>query len=349
MNNNQNNGFPNNQYPNNQYPNNQYSNNQYPNNQYSNNQYSNNQYLNNQYPNNQYQTNQYQNNPNMQYSNNQQTPYRYNNVPVKKQSSGKFVLMVIGIVLGAIVLMSVCSVMLFRLIFGGNGGNNSAQKKEWVQKMNDTFPDDEFTFVSYDKIGAPGLWAVTTKNVIIVSSKNYPGKKITVGWNEDQTKLVTDYNYFKYKDDLGEYYKSVIGRYFSPDDMDVSYLVALDYKTDLKSYTFDEFRKEKAGVYSLIAQMKYTGDFPSEEEATRAIESIIHSLNEEVNMTIYFSHTSVDNDDNAAGNERYDLAMDSPKKIKYLDHYTINWIKTKTDKDIRRDNKNNIYENKDVD
>ncbi len=296
------------------------------------------------YPNNY--PNSYSNNYPNNYPNNQQTPYRNQSVPVKKQSTGKLAAMIVGIVMIGSILLVVGVVIFFRYIYSGK---NSSRNKEWVQKMNDTFPDDEFTYVSYDKIGVTGLGSFRNKNVIVVSSKNLPKRKVTVGWDDNHTQLVTDYNYRVYEDDLDEYYKEVIGRFFTPDDMKVSYMIYFDYKTELKPYTFDEFRESHSDVYNLTAHMKYSGAFPSEEEVTKALESIIYSLDDTVNLTIYMSHDSLDYGDNTEGNERYILSMESPTRIKYLDHYTINWITTKTGKDIRRDIEENIYENKDVD
>jgi hypothetical protein len=120
---------------------------------------------------------------------------------------------------------------IFRYITKGSYGKKSVRNIGWVKKMNDAFPDDEFTYVSYQKVPAGGLWVFNNKNEIIVASKKYPNMKVTVGWNDDHTKVVTDYNYFRYKDDLAEYYKNKMSQYFTPDEMEVTYLIYFENKT----------------------------------------------------------------------------------------------------------------------
>ena len=167
----------NNNYPNNPNQNNPQAPNQ--NNQYQNTLNQNNQYNNNQYSNNQYQNNQYQNGQQTHFSNNQRQ-----NVPPKKKSSAKTVLMIVGICLAAVLLLVVGAVRFFDRIFYGKTDASPLRNKRWVKMMNETFPDDEFAFKSYDRIGVTGLGSFKNKNRIVVSSKKYPEKRITIGWDD---------------------------------------------------------------------------------------------------------------------------------------------------------------------
>ena len=305
----------------------------------------NNQCQNNNYPNNPY-PNQY---PNNNYPINQQMQYQYRNTAVQKKPDNKQAHMIVGIVLAGIVLLIVGAGLFILYVTKGSYGKYSMRNITWVKRMNAAFTDDEFTYVSYQKVGVAGLGAFNNKNEIIVASKKYPDKQITVGWNEKHTKVVTDYNFVRYKEDLEEYYKKEINNYLTPDEIAVTYLIVFEDKTEIKDYTFDEFRESRSGLYKLSVFMKYNNAFPSEKEMTQTIDSIISDLHEKIEMTIYLSHNSVEYNDITEGNERYVLLMDSPTRINTLDHYTIFWKKTKTGKDLRQDTKTNIYTDKGVD
>ena len=343
-----NNNYPNNQNQNNpQAPNQNNQQTHFPNNQqvpYQNGLNTSSHYQNNQYQNNQYQNNQYQNNHQTHFSNNQRQ-----NVPPKKKSSAKTVLMIVGICLAAVLLLVVGAVRFFDRIFYGKTDASPLRNKRWVKMMNETFPDDEFTFKSYDRIGVTGLGSFKNKNRIVVSSKKYPKKRITIGWDDKHTQIVTDYNYLRYKEELEQYYEDKMSAYFSADDMEVMYLIALDYMTEVKDYSLDEFRIAYQDVCIINLSLRFDGAFPSKEEMTRNIEDIIKDLDIQKDLTIFLSHDSLDILDNTAGNEKYDLIMESPTKIAFLNHYIVSWEKTKTGKDVRNDIKETIYENKDLD
>lgn len=268
---------------------------------------------------------------------------------MNKKSSAKLVLLIVGICIVGCVLMTVSGVMLFNRLFYGKTDASRGRNKKWVQKMNDTYPDDEFTFVSYDRIGVVGLGSFKNKNAIILASKKYPDKKITVGWNDSHTKLVTDYNYVRFNEELNDYYRDILCRYLSPDEIDMAYRIDFVEKTELKDYSFDEYREEHKDDGKLSVYLKYVGTFPSEDEMIRVIESFLKDINSKVELTIHLSHDSVEPLQSTEGNERYVLDMESPTRISYLDHYVIRWHETKTHKPIRQDDKTTIYENKDLD
>ncbi len=292
--------------------------------------------------------NQYQNPnpyPNL-YPNQTPNPYpnQPTNPPVKKKSTVKLVLLIVGIFLAVCILLLIISVRIFDRLFYGVTDASPKRNNEWVKKMNDTFPDDEFEFVSYDVTGVTGLGSFENKNAIVLSSKKYPDYKVVVGWDENHTKLETDYNYVRYKENLKNYYQDQIKKYFYPDEIDTAYRIDFVEKTELKDYSFEEYRDEHKDVCKLSVQMKYNGAFPSEEEMTRAIDSFVDDLNSKIEMTIYLSHDSVEPLQSTEGNERYNLRMESPTKIDYLNHYVVHWTETKTHKKLRRDIETVIYE-----
>ena len=142
--------------------------------------------------------------------------------------------------------------MLFNRLFYGKTDASRGRNKKWVQKMNDTYPDDEFTFVSYDRI--------------------------SVGWNDSHTKLVTDYNYVRFKEELNDYYRDILCRYLNPDEIDMAYRIDFVEKTELKDYSFDEYREEHKDDGKLSVYLKYVGTFPSEDEMIRVIESFLKDM-----------------------------------------------------------------------
>ena len=166
--------------------------------------------------------------------------------------SAKLVLLIVGICIVGCVLMTVSGVMLFNRLFYGKTDASRGRNKKWVQKMNDTYPDDEFTFVSYDRI--------------------------SVGWNDSHTKLVTDYNYVRFKEELNDYYRDILCRYLNPDEIDMAYRIDFVEKTELKDYSFDEYREEHKDDGKLSVYLKYVGTFPSEDEMIRVIESFLKDM-----------------------------------------------------------------------
>lgn len=145
------------------------------------------------------------------------------NIPAKKSSIEKIAFRIIGVLVALIIILIVAAVMLIRSIIGNNGAN-SPRNIKWVKELNETFPDDEFTYVGYDRVGVVGLGSFRNKNVIVVKSKKYPDYKVTMGWNEDHTRIVTDYNYIRYRDEINEYYKNIFSQYIHPDEMKLDFL-----------------------------------------------------------------------------------------------------------------------------
>ena len=121
----------------------------------------------------------------------QQIPPANQNIPAKKSSIEKIAFRIIGVLVALIIILIVAAVMLIRSIIGNNGAN-SPRNIKWVKELNETLPDDEFTYVGYDRFGVGGLGSFRNKNVIVVKSKKYPDHKVTMGWNEDHTQIVTD-------------------------------------------------------------------------------------------------------------------------------------------------------------
>ena len=104
------------------------------------------------------------------------------NIPAKKSSIEKIAFRIIGVLVALFIIIIVAAVMLIRSIIGNNGAN-SPRNINWVKELNETFPDDEFTYVGYDRFGVVGLGSFRNKNVIVVKSKKYPDSKVTMGWN----------------------------------------------------------------------------------------------------------------------------------------------------------------------
>ena len=265
---------------------------------------------------------------------------------MEKRSNKNPIPVIIGIIIAVFFLMAVGVGMALIYFIKFDNGNFSVRNNLWVKKMNDTFPDDEFTYVCYDMFAVGGLGAFKNRNVIVVASKNIPDKRITVGWNENHTRIVTDYNYVRYKEKLSEYYKNVMSRYFFPDEMKAVYWIVFEEKTPVKDYSFDEYRESHSDVCKLTVYMKYDGDFPSEDEMTAAFDSYIDDLEDKAELTVYLSHTTLESDDTTEGNERYILSMDSPTKINYLNHSITHWTVTKSGKRSREDIRTVIYENR---
>lgn len=269
------------------------------------------------------------------------------NIPAKKSSTEKIAFRIIGILVALIIILIVAAVMLIRSIIGNNGAN-SPRNIKWVKELNETFPDDEFTYVGYDRVGVVGLGSFRNKNVIVVKSKKYPDHKVTMGWNEDHTRIVTDYNYIRYRDEINEYYKNIFSQYIHPDEMKLDFYIVFKEKTELKDYSLEEYIEDHKDVGTFTLHTKYNGSFPSEEEMTKAFDSIIDELDAELDLTVHLSHDSVEPLQTTEGNERYVLMMESPTRITMLNHYIITWKETKTHKKSRQDIIKEIYKDKDI-
>ena len=128
-------------------------------------------------------------------NNNQQYPYQqspYSNQNTtsqnkkKNMSNEKFVILIVTFILVGLVVTGTLAIFIFYKFFLNDNGASAERNQEWIDKMNETFPDDEFAFVSYAKYGSV-FGVATSKKSIFLSSKKFPGKNITIGWNDDRT------------------------------------------------------------------------------------------------------------------------------------------------------------------
>ena len=288
-------------------------------------------------------------------NNNQQYPYQqspYSNQNTtsqnkkKNMSNEKFVILIVTFILVGLVVTGTLAIFIFYKFFLNDNGASAERNQEWIGKMNETFPDDEFAFVSYAKYGSV-FGVATSKKSIFLSSKKFPGKNITIGWNDDMTELVTDYNFVRYIDALDKYYTDKMHEYFDADDIRTDFMTYYPRNlTPVVNYSFDEFVQKRAGC-DINVFLKYVGDFPSEEEMTKAVDRIIADIDLEITMDVYLTHDKMDYTDKVEGDEMYYLVMDGTKKIVCLKHSITHFVDGDTTK--RKDINTTIYEDKDLD
>ena len=288
-------------------------------------------------------------------NNNQQYPYQqspYSNQNTtsqnkkKNMSNEKFVILIVTFILVGLVVSGTLAIFIFYKFFLNDNGASAERNQEWIDKMNETFPDDEFAFVSYAKYGSV-FGVATSKKSIFLSSKKFPGKNITIGWNDDMTELVTDYNFVRYIDALDKYYTDKMYEYFDADDIRTDFMTYYPRNlTPVVNYSFDEFVQKRAGC-DINVFLKYVGDFPSEEEMTKAVDRIIADIDLEITMDVYLTHDKMDYTDKVEGDEMYYLVMDGTKKIVCLKHSITHFVDGDTTK--RKDINTTIYEDKDLD
>lgn len=224
-------------------------------------------------------------------------------------------------------------------------GELSEQNQKWVEKMNDTFPDDHFEYVGYSKDYLTGVGDLKNKNMIVVSSEKYPDSEIRIGYYDSEKKyLVTNYNYVRYNEERKDYYDELMREYFKCDDLAINYVTFYKQYSNVNDYDALEFIQHHS-VFNISVSLKYEGDFPSQEEITRIIDQIIENEDREVRLVIYLSHTTVHELDNSEGSEDYTLYMDSPTHISYLKRHIVHYDRP----DHHDDEIIKIYEDKDVD
>lgn len=136
------------------------------------------------------------------------------------------------------------TILFFVLLFltiGAYGCNMKAQEKRdsMIIYINNKYTDDKFTFVSV----TGGHWGSNTSK-IIVSSKNYPEKKIRVVCSEDDGKLIYSDNYLniKYEKETYEYIKNTLVSCFG-DNIYLQYIPSDATSCDKGSgdTTFEEY------------------------------------------------------------------------------------------------------------
>lgn len=178
--------------------------------------------------------------------------------------------------------------LILAMLPGCAGPVSRARQKSWVDKMNQTFKKDEFT---YD---GPTTGEFGQESYVAdVKSKKYPKQTIIV--KQINEELLTNYNYIRYHDDAEEYVYEYFDGKFACDSYAVKYYTE-DIFTPMTDYSFDEYMDEFFSFNRVsIALIREDGEFPSDEEIAEKLLDIAKDRDEICDIFLYCIQDEEDN------------------------------------------------------
>ncbi len=209
--------------------------------------------------------------------------------------------------------VTLCLVITF--ISGCVGPVGRAQQRRWVDKMNEVFKDDEFT---YD---GPASGELGEKSGLTYpNSKKYPHK--SVGVKEVDGQLLTNYNSIRYEEAAEEYIYDYFEGKFDCDRHEITYMVR-DAYGPLVDYSEKEYVKNCVTLNRVrVALVKKDGIYPSEEEMAEKLLSIAKKRDEVCDITVYYMTEASDSTNWVKESDvYYTLHMTEPRKVEYIRSY----------------------------
>ncbi len=200
--------------------------------------------------------------------------------------------------------------LMLALFAGCAGPVSRARQKEWVEKMNETFKKDEFTYAGPHS-GEYGQ----EQYIADVKSKKYPENRIIV--KELNGKLLTNYNSIRYRDEAVDYVNDYFRGRFSCDSYKVKY-APVDQFGPVIDYSFDEYYDECFSFNCVrIALISKNGNFPSDEEIAEEMLAIAKDRDEICSLYV---HCIRDKDDDWVldSDKYFELYMKEERKVNYI-------------------------------
>ena len=195
--------------------------------------------------------------------------------------------------------------------FAGCPLDKSAQKS-WVREMNRVFKDDHFEYQGAVK-GEYGSSRLEAN----VSSEKFPDEQIHAKKEDGQ--ILTDYNYFRLKDNAGAYYED----YFSSNLDDLCDNYEVEYVgygfTPIKDITVDEYIDEYGSCMLEIYIYDATADFPAEEDTVNFLIDAARSLGSQCHIRVWYCTKQAEAVEDRGWYVNYTLEMSSADHIDHID------------------------------
>ena len=157
-------------------------------------------------------------------------------------------------------------------------------QEKWVNELAGEFPDDTFTYdgVEPGELGPHG-------DIARVSSADYPDYMIRI-IKDDNGELITNYNYYRYKEQIDGYFRDYMEAFFDCDAMNVNY-TSHAYRseyTPIEDISFDRFMERNVTWNCIGIRLFYEDEYPDDEQMKDILLSILQENKDKpVNIFAY--------------------------------------------------------------
>lgn len=190
-------------------------------------------------------------------------------------------------------------------------------QEKWVDRLQDEFPDDTITYdgVEPGELGPRG-------DIADVSSGDYPDCRIRI-IRQDGGVLITNYNYYRYKADIDEYFSEYLEPFFDCDGIYADHVPNCpNYEnyTPIEDISFDRFLERYVTWNSITVHLFYEEEIPDDDQMKQMLIEVLRSHSDEpVKIFLHvYNQPATDDPDPRSVERIYQAYMSEPGIINFI-------------------------------